>query len=292
MENKNTFSRRGFLKTTALASTTIAGVTTMMACSNPNVTESKMDEPFPFFHGDGYQPSDGVAGLLFSQIGYEAGFPVRIVVRLPKKKLLTDKGVCKLIPLSASAKNSETPCTYWGEIWGSHWWVAEFNDMNDSGEWAIEIHDKGKCVMRDKGLRVAKNILWDSTVELAAADMLERRVHFTKVGAGWQDAGTLWVESCSQSAMVIGLEDLVESGKTRLPKELLDRVYKQITVGCDYLVMLEKKATELGFPIGAMSHDLHGHEKDVIPWTRERCHTARCHESSHSFNSCKLTPTR
>ena len=40
--------------------------------------------------------------------------------------------------------------------------------------------------------------------------MLERRKHFTKVGAGWQDAGALWVESPAQSAMIICLTDLAQ----------------------------------------------------------------------------------
>ena len=40
---------------------------------------------------------------------------------------------------------------------------------------------------------------------------------------------------------------------------------KQITVGCDYLVMTQQKAEKLGYPEGAFSHDLHGHENDILP---------------------------
>ena len=95
--------------------------------------------------------------------------------------------------------------------------------------------------------------------------MLERRVHFTKVGAGWQDAGTLWVESPAQSAMIIAISELVEKSADHIDEVLKNRIYRQMEVGCDYLVMTQQKAGEIGFPAGSMSHDLLGHEKDVLP---------------------------
>ena len=36
-------------------------------------------------------------------------------------------------------------------------------------------------------------------------------------------------------------------------------------MGCDYLVMTQKKAAELGHSPGAMSHDILGHEKFILP---------------------------
>ena len=154
---------------------------------------------------------------------------------------------------------------YWGKIWGSHWWVADFGILPEQGEWIIEIEDKGEIVFRAESLVVGKNILWERTIEHAAVDMLERRVHFTKVGAGWQDAGTLWVESPAQSAMVISLCELLEKKADTFDENFKKRIYRQVTVGCDYFVMLRQKAKELGFADGAQSHDLHGHEKDVLP---------------------------
>jgi hypothetical protein len=261
---KSSFTRRKFLKATTLATGTIIGGTVMARCSGNSESEKSRTETIPLFSGGNYKTSDGISGLLFSQIGYETGYPVRIVVRLPRKELMSSSAICKLLP-SSSGSGFETSCKYWGEIWKSHWWVAEFSGIKDPGEWDIEIHSDGKCVFRDTGLKVKENILWDKTVGLAAIDMLERRVHFTKVGAGWQDAGTLWVESPAQSAMVIALTELIENCPKRFDEPLSNRIYKQITVGCDYLVMLQAKAYELGFPKGSMSHDLHGHEKDVLP---------------------------
>lgn len=256
-------TRRRFVKTTSLVSALAAGASAL-SCSNSISGKDRQNEKFPLFRGKGLNPSEGVTGLLFSMIGYEAGLPVRIVLRLPRRDLLADKAVCRLVPV-LNGSRYQAPCTYWGELWNSHWWVAAFNGINETGEWEVEVHSGGECVYQESGLRIGKNLLWDETVELAAADMLERRVHFTKVGAGWQDAGTLWVESPAQSAMVIALTELLEHSTDRLDPPLKDRILNQMVNGCNYLVMTQDKALELGFPEGSFSHDLLGHEKDVLP---------------------------
>jgi hypothetical protein len=92
--------------------------------------------------------------------------------------------------------------------------------VNKEGEYAVEVLEDRELVYADEGLLVKKDILWDSTIEWASVDMLERRRHFTKVGAGWQDAGTLWVESPAQSGMVISLEDLLDKSGDNLDENL------------------------------------------------------------------------
>jgi len=257
------FSRRNFLKTTALSSAVLAGSNILPGCTGNHKHYSE-NEKFVPFKGPGFDPRKGVAGLLFSQVGYEPGLPVRVVVRLPEKELLLEKITCALIPI-ADEKMHKAECVYWGEIWKSHWWVAEFPEINEEGTWDVEILSDNECLFRDSGLTVKKNILWDSTIEWSSADMLERRRHFTKVGAGWQDAGTLWVESPAQSAMIIALEELLEIKKQSFDPVFLSRICNQIICGCDYLLMTQKKAKELGYPKGSFTHDLHGHENDILP---------------------------
>jgi hypothetical protein len=221
MKNNQSFSRRDFVKTGILSTVAVTGAGALTSCSANSELKSKQ-EIITLFQGDNWKPDDGTGGLLFSQVGYEPGLPVRILIRLPKKELLTGKSTCRLIP-SGNEEKHETICVYWGEIWQSHWWVAEFNGLEE-GEWLTEIVSKGQCVFRDSGLIVKKNILWDSTIEWSSVDMLERRRHFTGVGAGWQDAGTLWVESPAQSAMIISLEELLEKKKETFDEKFLDRI--------------------------------------------------------------------
>ncbi len=263
MTKQSSISRRNFMKSTVVASTAILGASVLSSCSEAKRTNRKPDQ-LPQNSIRNYTISDGISGLLFSQIGYELGFPVRIVVRLPKKGLLQGKTTCKLIPVSGG-KTYETEFAYHSDIWRSHWWVADFRNIDEAGEWDVEVWNGNACVFADNGLNVGKNMLWNETIEYASVDMLERRVHFTGVGAGWQDAGTLWVESPAQSAMVIALEELLELKKDSFDVPFQERIFTQIAVGCDYLVMTQAKAEELGFPKGSMSHDIKGHEKDILP---------------------------
>ena len=263
MTSKTSVSRRNFMKSTAVVSSAIIGATAFSAFTEKGKPDTNTGK-FPVNALPDFNPTDGASGLLFSQIGYELGFPVRIIVRLPKKELLQGITRCKLNPVS-EGKSYEADFNFWGEIWASNWWVADFRTIEEPGQWDIEVWNNNKCVFTDNGLVVNKNILWNKTIEWSSVDMLERRTHFTKVGAGWQDAGTLWVESPAQSAMIIALEELLEKSSDRFDQPFLNRIYKQITVGCDYLVMTQQKAKELGFPEGSTSHDLLGHEKDVLP---------------------------
>ena len=252
-------TRRNFMKSSALASVAVMGAATVSGCSP--VRDEEQVNP-GFYIRESLQVPGHYSGLLFSQVGYEAGMPVRVIIRLPESVKLTEGAACRL---NGGGRSHEAPVVNWGECWGSGWWIATFTGVLEEGSYAVEVIDEGELAMADKGLLIRRDILWESTIEYASADMLERRAHFTKVGAGWQDAGTLWVESCAQSAMIIGLEDLLEKASGRLSAALIDRVEKQITVGCDYLVMTQKKARELGYPDGAFTHDLHGHEHDILP---------------------------
>ncbi len=258
----NKFSRRNFVKTGILSSAAIAGAGTVLSCTNQS--SAQQQESLVLFSGKNYTPSEGVAGLMFSQVGYAPGLPVRLIIRLPRKELLNGNATCRLTAADGTMNHS-TPFKYWGEIWKSHWWIAEFDEQVKEGVWNIQANSEDSVVFSDTGLIVRKNVLWDSVIEWASVDMLERRRHFTGVGAGWQDAGTLWVESPAQSAMIIALAELLELKREAFDADFIERIYKQLTVGCDYLVMTQEKAEELGFPKGSMSHDIKGHERDILP---------------------------
>ena len=262
MESKPELTRRKFLKTGVFSGAAVAGAGMLPSCAAETCTGKR--SPLPVFLNESFDPQSGVAGLLFSQVGYEPDLPVRVLVRLPEKALLPESATCVLVPTSTE-KEHRTDCRYWGEIWKSHWWIAEFDSLGEEGEWDIEVRSGSMLVFRDSGLTVKRNILWDSTIEWSSVDMLERRRHFTGVGAGWQDAGTLWVESPAQSAMVIALTEILEKSTDRIDSGMEKRIHEQIICGCDYLVLTQNKARELGFETGAMSHDVLTHSSDILP---------------------------
>jgi hypothetical protein len=259
MKSKGNVTRREFMKSSAMASMAVFG--TSAAQVPPGLNRQSSESTRSFIESN-LRKEGAVSGLLFSQVGYETGMPIRIIVRLPLKEMLSSNARCRLM---SGDQEYVTPVQYWGMLWGSNWWIATFGESLNEAIYRVEIREGEKVLLSDGGVEVKKRILWDKTVEFSSVDMLERRVHFTKVGAGWQDAGTLWVESCAQSGMIIGLEDLLEYDADRLTDQFIQRLEKQIMVGCDYLVMTQHKASELGYPEGAFTHDLHGHEHDILP---------------------------
>lgn len=259
MSKKQGLSRRKFIHSSSLS---IVGLSTIEHKTpfipvHSSLELTQVDDTF-------FIPKDGDVGLLYSQIGYEPGYPLRIVFRAPKPDLLP-KNLSSVLESVNSDQKYRTLCNYWGEIWQNHWWVIEFTEPIAEGTYSLDIRDQKVIFWKETGIIVRDKILWESTLVWSSVDMLERRSHFTGVGAGWQDAGTLWVESPAQSSMVMALAELLEIRKEHLDANFISRVYRQIICGCDYLILTQKRATELGFPRGAMSHDVLKHEKDILP---------------------------
>lgn len=203
-----------------------------------------------------------ISGLLYSQVGYDLNRPVKAVIRMPEKSLLPENAVCHL-ENEFGEKVHEGKISYWGDLWKSHWWNIDF-DITEVGEWSIVVKSGEEELFRGVGFRVVENILWNSTYKWSSVDMLSRRKHFTGIGIGWQDAGSKWVESPAQSAMIIALTDIVNYPKREQSDEFLSGLYEQIMIGADYLVHTQIKAKELGYPKGSFCHDVFGHEDIVI----------------------------
>ena len=104
MKNKEKLTRRNFVKTGLASGAGIAGAASLSSFSSG---ENKLENEIPVFQGNGWQAADGPAGMLFSQVGYELGWPVRVIVRLPKKELLPKNANCMLI-LSENENSFET----------------------------------------------------------------------------------------------------------------------------------------------------------------------------------------
>lgn len=246
-------SRRSFLQS--------AGLLPALAVLPHGETHPSTDPVYTPLGETGAGPS----GLLFSQVGYPSGYPVRVIVRAPARQALTENADCALLPnADATGRRFRAQLQYWGQRWQSHWWTATFDPAGATGEWTVEVEDQGRVLFREDGLRVADDVLWEEVYDWATVDMLLKRSYFTKVGAGWQDAGALWVESPAQSAMTICLADVNEYTRD-YDAAYRDKLYAQQQIGADYLVMLEAKSTELGNPPGSTVHDLHGHEEYALP---------------------------
>ncbi|MFP4352956.1 MAG: hypothetical protein ACLFSZ_07995 [Puniceicoccaceae bacterium] len=203
-------------------------------------------------------------GLLYSQVGYEPSMPVRVILRGDASTDFPTSTVCRLNdPKGAAVATADFQPA--GECWGIHWWVAEFPAGLPEGDYGVTADNGGQAVFPGSGLRVKRAVLWDSTVEIMATEMLEIRSRLAPAGCGWQDAGGVWQESNTQSAMIIALADLLEFARHRLSPGTAERIYHQIAHGCEYLIQTQEEAAERKHPGGALSHDLLGHKDVVLP---------------------------
>ena len=78
-----------------IGSAALAGSATLPACTSQEI---RPQPKFPEFKLNGFDPKSSVAGVLFSQLSYEPGFPVRVIVRVPERKLFHENNECVLLP--------------------------------------------------------------------------------------------------------------------------------------------------------------------------------------------------
>lgn len=204
----------------------------------------------------GGPPIDDVDGLLYSQIGYDVDQAIRLIVRSNKQTHLGDNAICRISATDSQNTSIDATPVYWGSLWASHWWVVDLTGQLAEGVYQIDIIDTGKTIHHGDQLRVGTNLLWSETWEHVSYEQLERRSRIAKVKPGWYDAGTLWEESNSHSAMILGLLDLLNLAADQMTRMQRERVITQLRGGCDYLMQTQQYAREHGYADGAMVHDM------------------------------------
>jgi hypothetical protein len=193
-------------------------------------------------------------GLLVSQIGYDLRAPMRALYRGP-------------LPTGASFRlvnaDGETllhkPLEDWGECWQSHWWIADFSELNQAGVYTIVLEGEGLQPVVSDPFEVDQYLLWTKTVLTVGIEQFEQRVERARYGQGWKDCGADWREVGSHTGAIIGLTDLLNIGFEWLGQDDSLRLARQIMHGCDYLVACQQRAEDLGLPAGALVHEMPNH---------------------------------
>ena len=213
-------------------------------------------------------------GILLSQIGYDTGLPMRAIVRGDKKTLPKWAGFAIIDGEDGMVVVPGT-ANYWGECWGSHWWVADFSGL-EPGTYGIGILSGRNAEFAPELFFVGDNLLWEETAYYASVDQAERRQKLAREKCGWYDAGTAWQEANSHTALILGFCDMLEFVPGRVA-DYRDRLEAQILNGCDYLARLQDKAAELPNGKGAVVHQIWKYDELILPadvakavvaWTR------------------------
>lgn len=193
-------------------------------------------------------------GLLVSQIGYDLRAPMRALWRgaLPAGAMfrIRDENGQTIL---------EKPLAFWGKCWGSDWWIADFSDLTRAGTFTLTIEGDGFPTAACPPFSVGEYHLWHSTVKAVAIEQFERRAALARFGNGWKDCGSDWREAGSHTGALIGLLDLLNIGFEWLGREDSLRLARQIMHGCDYLVLCQQRAADLGWPPGSVVHELPNH---------------------------------
>ncbi len=213
-----------------------------------------------------------VHGLLYSQIGYDIGDPMRAIIRGPSRSHVSD-GSTFAVRRATNGNEEGRPAEmvvsgdvrYWGETWNSHWWVIDFSGVDEPGEYLIEVAGKdGAIQYTSEGVHLGHFLLWEQTLLPVALEQMEERHRLARNGIGWRDCGAEWREANSHATMVIALCRVADSGASWLDRETTDRLLEQVVYGCDYLSILQDAGRQTGAPSGAVIHEIPNH-MDIIP---------------------------
>jgi len=205
-----------------------------------------------------------ISGLLHSQIGYDIREDKRALIRSTNPNYVAEGTVFIIQNIGTSEYVMQGNVKKWGDAWKSTWWEIDFSEIETEGEYQIVIVNEGSELQRSGSFKVGKNLLWNETAVPVALDQLEERARLARNGIGWKDCGSYWREANSHATMVIGLCDMLNLGFEWLDKKDVDRLIKQIIVGCDYLAVCQDKARRMKYPAGAIIHEIPNHLSIIV----------------------------
>ncbi|GAB4491685.1 MAG: hypothetical protein Fur0016_02150 [Anaerolineales bacterium] len=216
-------------------------------------------------------------GLLISQIGYDLRAPMRAIWR----GALTE-GASFRLQNESGETILEKPLTFWGNCWGSDWWIADFSELTTAGAFTLTLEASNMPPVTCPPFNVGEYHLWHSTVKTVAIEQFERRAELARFGNGWKDCGSDMREVGSHTGALIGLLDLLNIGLEWLGPEDGLRLAKQIMHGCDYLVLCQQRADDLGWPPGSVVHEIPNHPV-LIPQDQGQFVVAIAKASRHIY---------
>jgi hypothetical protein len=197
-----------------------------------------------------HQPE--LSGFLYSQIGYDTDWPKKAMVRSTRKDFFSGRPRFEILHENQVILSGDL--TFWGEKWGSFWWIADFSALQQNGTFLLLVRDGADERLKSDPIEIGSHLLWEKSWKLVALEQNERRARLAMNGVGWQDCGAAWQEANSHAALVIGFTDMLEFTPERLAGEDRKRLEAQIITGCDYLALLQDWAPQMGHAPGALSH--------------------------------------
>lgn len=193
-------------------------------------------------------------GLLYSQIGYDIGDPMKAYFRAEAEDVLED-AYFEIIYLDTGEVQSAKPECF-GEKWKNWWWVLDFSGIGRPCEIIIKLYSRQAEIEHSDPITIGYNLIWDRTIKEVAINAFEERHKCARNGMGWKDCGSEFREICSIAPSVVALCDLINKCPAEFSENEQERIRKQIIVGADYIQKCMEAAECFGMPKGAIVHDI------------------------------------
>ncbi len=199
-------------------------------------------------------------GIMSSQVGYDLGDPMRVMIRCDRTDGLSDNSL--LIILDPNDHEIlQTPVVYWGPKWAAYWWIADLSELQRPGRYTLCLRTADQSIVGD-AIEVGDHLLWDTTYHVIAYDYLKTRSEQARTGKGWKDCGSDLQEFSSHAVCVDGICDVLETAASKMTPDERTFLKDQLIRGCQYMAHLQDKARMLGLGHGAVIHE--DRDRDVV----------------------------
>jgi hypothetical protein len=200
-------------------------------------------------------------GILSSQVGYELGYPTRVLIRSNQADYLSNLATFEVFNMNNEPViNGQVE--KWGKKWKNYWWIADLSQIKHKGSYIVNIKNKDHVLLTSDTIEAGKNLLWENCFQTMAYDFLQSRSEQARTGKGWRDCGSDLQEFSSHMVAVDALCDILRTNDKMLTQNEKEHLIGQILIGSEYLAHLQDRADSLGFGIGPVIHE--DRDTDVV----------------------------
>ncbi len=202
-----------------------------------------------------------VEGLFYSQVGYDAGYPVRALICGSRERLGRPAFTLRD---AQGAIIAEGRATYWGSKWGREWWIVQLPLLAE-GSYRLQTYREDGSNFRSGEIEVANDLLWRKTLRAVAIEQARTRAERAPSGAGWLEDGPHRQPVWAHALFLLGLEDVLAFSHGKTSHEEHSLVEDQVVNGCRYLMKCQEKSAQLRKPRGSLVFDLTSDQEILLP---------------------------
>ena len=92
-------------------------------------------------------------GILSSQLGYELGYPIRVMIRSNQCDYLSNDAIFDVVNMENESVLSGQ-VEKWGKKWESYWWTADLSQLKHQGSYIVNIKIKDHVLLTSDTIEI------------------------------------------------------------------------------------------------------------------------------------------